>query len=72
MEPLPKDCPAQLGELINACRSYDAFQRPTAGGIISQQSCMGVTFNDLAKQKVFLNFLLILLKCTTYSDVATL
>lgn len=35
MEPLPKDCPRQLGELINACRSFDAFHRPTAGGIIS-------------------------------------
>lgn len=31
-EPLPKDCPKQLGELINDCRSYDSFQRPTAGG----------------------------------------
>uniref|UniRef100_A0A673X6Q0 Mixed lineage kinase domain like pseudokinase n=1 Tax=Salmo trutta TaxID=8032 RepID=A0A673X6Q0_SALTR len=31
-EPLPKDCPKQLGELINDCRSYDSFYRPTAGG----------------------------------------
>uniref|UniRef100_A0AAZ3SHW6 Protein kinase domain-containing protein n=1 Tax=Oncorhynchus tshawytscha TaxID=74940 RepID=A0AAZ3SHW6_ONCTS len=31
-EPLPEDSPKQLGELINACRSYDSFHRPTAGG----------------------------------------
>ena len=31
-EPLPEDCPKQLRELINACRSYDSFHRPTAGG----------------------------------------
>lgn len=49
METLPTDCPHQLGELINACRSYDAFQRPTAGGILS--SCMAVILNVLVKQK---------------------
>lgn len=32
MEPLPTDCPQQLKELINACRSFEPFQRPTAGG----------------------------------------
>uniref|UniRef100_A0AAR2IUU6 Protein kinase domain-containing protein n=1 Tax=Pygocentrus nattereri TaxID=42514 RepID=A0AAR2IUU6_PYGNA len=31
MEPLPNDCPIQLKELINACRSYEPFQRPNAG-----------------------------------------
>ncbi|CAM4735230.1 unnamed protein product [Leuciscus chuanchicus] len=32
MEPLPTDCPKQLKELINACRLFEPFQRPTAGG----------------------------------------
>ncbi|XP_062403275.1 mixed lineage kinase domain-like protein [Sardina pilchardus] len=36
MEPLPEDCPRQLGELIDACRSYDAFQRPTAGVLVDK------------------------------------
>lgn len=31
-EPLPDDCPKPLGELINACRAYDSFARPSAGG----------------------------------------
>ncbi|CAK6983915.1 mixed lineage kinase domain-like protein, partial [Scomber scombrus] len=30
-EPLPADCPEALGCLINACRSYESFQRPSAG-----------------------------------------
>lgn len=29
---LPEDCPESLGDLINACRAYDNFQRPSAGG----------------------------------------
>uniref|UniRef100_A0A8C2BYK3 Protein kinase domain-containing protein n=1 Tax=Cyprinus carpio TaxID=7962 RepID=A0A8C2BYK3_CYPCA len=29
MEPLPKDCPKKLKELINACRSFEPFLRPT-------------------------------------------
>uniref|UniRef100_A0A671K6F5 Protein kinase domain-containing protein n=1 Tax=Sinocyclocheilus anshuiensis TaxID=1608454 RepID=A0A671K6F5_9TELE len=32
MEPLPADCPKQLKEFINACRSFEPFLRPTAGG----------------------------------------
>ncbi|XP_047451262.1 mixed lineage kinase domain-like protein isoform X2 [Mugil cephalus] len=31
-EPLPDDCPKALGDLINACRAYDSFERPSAGG----------------------------------------
>uniref|UniRef100_A0A3P9CGS6 Mixed lineage kinase domain like pseudokinase n=1 Tax=Maylandia zebra TaxID=106582 RepID=A0A3P9CGS6_9CICH len=31
-EPLPDDCPAELGQLINECRDFDSFQRPSAGG----------------------------------------
>lgn len=31
-EMLPEDCPESLGDLINACRAYDNFQRPSAGG----------------------------------------
>ncbi|CAB1331545.1 unnamed protein product [Coregonus sp. 'balchen'] len=35
-EPLPEDCPKQLGELINTCRSYDSFHRPTAGVLVDK------------------------------------
>lgn len=31
-EPLPDDCPEALKKLINVCRAYDSFQRPSAGG----------------------------------------
>ncbi|CAM4735228.1 unnamed protein product [Leuciscus chuanchicus] len=34
MEPLPTDCPKQLKELINACRLFEPFQRPTAGVLV--------------------------------------
>ncbi|XP_067235880.1 mixed lineage kinase domain-like protein isoform X3 [Chanodichthys erythropterus] len=33
-EPLPTDCPKPLKELINACRSFEPFQRPTAGVLV--------------------------------------
>ncbi|XP_066505784.1 mixed lineage kinase domain-like protein [Hoplias malabaricus] len=36
MEPLPNDCPPQLGELINACRSYETFHRPSAGVLVDK------------------------------------
>ncbi|CAB1323445.1 unnamed protein product [Coregonus sp. 'balchen'] len=29
-------CPQQLGELINDCRSYDSFYRPTAGVLVDK------------------------------------
>lgn len=35
-ELLPDDCPEQLGYLINACRDYDSFQRPTAGVLVDK------------------------------------
>uniref|UniRef100_A0A8C8IYR4 Protein kinase domain-containing protein n=1 Tax=Oncorhynchus tshawytscha TaxID=74940 RepID=A0A8C8IYR4_ONCTS len=35
-EPLPEDCPQLLGELINNCRSYDSFYRPTAGVLVDK------------------------------------
>ncbi|XP_016103042.1 mixed lineage kinase domain-like protein isoform X1 [Sinocyclocheilus grahami] len=34
MEPLPTDCPKKLKELINACRSFEPFLRPTAGVLV--------------------------------------
>ncbi|XP_043084145.1 mixed lineage kinase domain-like protein [Puntigrus tetrazona] len=34
MEPLPADCPKKLKELINACRSFEPFLRPTAGALV--------------------------------------
>ncbi|XP_061078031.1 mixed lineage kinase domain-like protein [Conger conger] len=35
-EPLPEDCPKSLAKLIDACRSYEAFQRPTAGVLVDK------------------------------------
>ncbi|XP_034535296.1 mixed lineage kinase domain-like protein, partial [Notolabrus celidotus] len=36
VEPLPDDCPEQLGSLINACRAYDSFKRPSAGVLVDK------------------------------------
>uniref|UniRef100_A0A3B4BII1 Protein kinase domain-containing protein n=1 Tax=Periophthalmus magnuspinnatus TaxID=409849 RepID=A0A3B4BII1_9GOBI len=36
MEPLPDDCPKALGELINACRAYESFHRPSAGVLVDK------------------------------------
>uniref|UniRef100_A0A3B1KKE6 Mixed lineage kinase domain like pseudokinase n=2 Tax=Astyanax mexicanus TaxID=7994 RepID=A0A3B1KKE6_ASTMX len=36
MEPLPDDCPRELKNLINACRSYNPFQRPDAGVLVDK------------------------------------
>lgn len=36
IEPLPDDCPVQLGELIDTCRTYDSFNRPTAGVLVDK------------------------------------
>lgn len=37
-EPIPEDCdcPEQLGLLINACRAYDIFKRPSAGVLVDE------------------------------------
>ncbi|MCI4380184.1 hypothetical protein PGIGA_G00236860 [Pangasianodon gigas] len=35
-EPLPHDCPSQLRELINACCSFEPFQRPSAGVLVDK------------------------------------
>uniref|UniRef100_A0A671U353 Mixed lineage kinase domain like pseudokinase n=1 Tax=Sparus aurata TaxID=8175 RepID=A0A671U353_SPAAU len=35
-EPLPEDCPKPLGDLINACRAYESFQRPSAGVLMDR------------------------------------
>ncbi|KAM9352636.1 mixed lineage kinase domain-like protein [Symphorus nematophorus] len=35
-EPLPDDCPEPLGEMINVCRAYDSFQRPSAGVLVDK------------------------------------
>uniref|UniRef100_A0A3P8UQX3 Mixed lineage kinase domain like pseudokinase n=1 Tax=Cynoglossus semilaevis TaxID=244447 RepID=A0A3P8UQX3_CYNSE len=35
-EMLPEDCPESLGDLINACRAYDNFQRPSAGVLLDK------------------------------------
>ncbi|XP_072519651.1 mixed lineage kinase domain-like protein [Salminus brasiliensis] len=36
MEPLPNDCPRELKDLIDACRSYNPFQRPSAGVLVDK------------------------------------
>ncbi|KAL2093050.1 hypothetical protein ACEWY4_010362 [Coilia grayii] len=46
MEPLPVDCPNHLGELIIACRSYDAFHRPTAGVLVDKLRKVVTQFED--------------------------
>lgn len=39
-EPLPPDCPSTLQCLINRCRSFDTFERPTAGVIVDKLMCI--------------------------------
>ncbi|KAK7891080.1 hypothetical protein WMY93_023043 [Mugilogobius chulae] len=36
IEPLPEDCPKALGDLINACRAYESFHRPSAGVLVDK------------------------------------
>lgn len=31
-EPLPDNCPKELEQLINSCRAYSDFERPSSGG----------------------------------------
>ncbi|KAK2880598.1 mixed lineage kinase domain-like protein [Channa argus] len=40
MEDLPGDCPEALGDLINACRAYDGFHRPSAGVLVDKLHCV--------------------------------
>ncbi|XP_069757242.1 mixed lineage kinase domain-like protein isoform X2 [Narcine bancroftii] len=35
-EPLPSDCPEDLCELIDECRTFDPFERPKAGAIVDR------------------------------------
>ncbi|KAL6106208.1 mlkl [Pungitius sinensis] len=35
-EELPKDCPPGLARLIDDCRAYEAFHRPTAGALVDK------------------------------------
>ncbi|KAM3610014.1 uncharacterized protein V6R79_023878 [Siganus canaliculatus] len=35
-EPLPADCPRALADLIDACRAYDGFRRPSAGVLVDK------------------------------------
>ncbi|XP_062856087.1 mixed lineage kinase domain-like protein isoform X2 [Trichomycterus rosablanca] len=35
-EPLPSDCPSELKKLIDDCRSFDPFQRPSAGVLVDK------------------------------------
>ncbi|XP_041795371.1 mixed lineage kinase domain-like protein [Chelmon rostratus] len=39
-EPLPDDCPEPLEHLINTCRAYDSFQRPSAGVLVDKLRSM--------------------------------
>lgn len=36
VEPLPKDCPKDLGKMIDACRAFDGFHRPSAGVLVDK------------------------------------
>ncbi|KAM6972960.1 mixed lineage kinase domain-like protein [Aplochiton taeniatus] len=35
-EPLPEDCPKNLAELIDNCRNYERFYRPSAGVLVDK------------------------------------
>ncbi|XP_024155204.1 mixed lineage kinase domain-like protein [Oryzias melastigma] len=35
-EPLPPDCPENLQQIINACRAYNSFDRPSAGVLMDK------------------------------------
>ncbi|KAF6724403.1 Mixed lineage kinase domain-like protein [Oryzias melastigma] len=35
-EPLPPDCPENLQQIINACRAYSSFDRPSAGVLMDK------------------------------------
>uniref|UniRef100_UPI00398F7E7C mixed lineage kinase domain-like protein n=1 Tax=Pristiophorus japonicus TaxID=55135 RepID=UPI00398F7E7C len=35
-EPLPADCPQALVELIDECRAFDPFERPSAGAVVDR------------------------------------
>uniref|UniRef100_A0A3Q4BT01 Protein kinase domain-containing protein n=1 Tax=Mola mola TaxID=94237 RepID=A0A3Q4BT01_MOLML len=35
-EPLPDNCPEALRQVINACRDYDSFKRPSAGELVDK------------------------------------
>ncbi|XP_075884822.1 mixed lineage kinase domain-like protein [Nelusetta ayraudi] len=35
-EPLPDDCPKELEQLINDCRAYSDFERPSAGVLVDK------------------------------------
>nr|KAF6407474.1 mixed lineage kinase domain like pseudokinase [Molossus molossus] len=37
-EPLGEDCPSQLQEIIDDCRAYEPFQRPSVNGILEKLS----------------------------------
>ncbi|KAK2842820.1 hypothetical protein Q5P01_013020 [Channa striata] len=39
-EDLLGDCPEALGDLINACRAHDGFQRPSAGVLVDKLRCV--------------------------------
>ncbi|XP_072374596.1 mixed lineage kinase domain-like protein isoform X2 [Scyliorhinus torazame] len=47
LEPLPDDCPRDLVELINECRAFEPFERPSAGAVVDrllqiQEKCKSV------------------------------
>ncbi|KAM4526373.1 mixed lineage kinase domain-like protein [Fundulus diaphanus] len=39
-EPLPRECPETLEELINSCRAYECIQRPSAGVLVDKLRCL--------------------------------
>ncbi|XP_034033228.1 mixed lineage kinase domain-like protein isoform X2 [Thalassophryne amazonica] len=45
-EPLPEDCPDALGELVNACRAFESFSRPSAGVLVDKLQCMVESLED--------------------------
>ncbi|XP_007902867.1 mixed lineage kinase domain-like protein isoform X2 [Callorhinchus milii] len=45
-EPLPDDCPKDLRELIDECRSFDPIERPTIGAIVDRLANIMQTLNE--------------------------
>ncbi|KAM9753736.1 mixed lineage kinase domain-like protein [Menidia menidia] len=47
LEPCPPECPESLAELIDACRAYDGFQRPTSGVLVDKLRMVVVQLEKL-------------------------
>ncbi|XP_032892006.1 mixed lineage kinase domain-like protein [Amblyraja radiata] len=49
-ESLPSDCPKELCELIDECRTYDPFERPKAGAIMDRLKNILKRITEITKE----------------------